>query len=219
MPNIDALTIQIDGQADGASKSLEKLTKTLQRLEKSANGGAGLQAVNTKLASIQAQINKINTGKFGEVVKKLDSLGKTKVDTALTKSVGNTAARLGIMAISLRTVSNLIGGAVKNSLNYMENMNLFTVSMGKYADEAERYAQSVSEIMGIDMSAWIRNQGVFMALTEGFGVVSDRAYTMSKNLTQLGYDLSSFYNLSIEDAFQKLQSGIAGELEPLVLAA
>lgn len=38
---------------------------------------------------------------------------------------------------------------------------------------------------------------------------------MSKNLTQLGYDLSSFFNISVEDAMQKLQSGISGELEPL----
>ena len=38
---------------------------------------------------------------------------------------------------------------------------------------------------------------------------------MSQNLTQLGYDISSFFNISIEDAMQKLQSGISGELEPL----
>lgn len=34
-------------------------------------------------------------------------------------------------------------------------------------------------------------------------------------MTQLGYDLSSFFNISVEDSMQKLQSGIAGELEPL----
>ena len=38
---------------------------------------------------------------------------------------------------------------------------------------------------------------------------------MSKNLTQLTYDLASFYNISTSDAFQKLESGISGELEPL----
>jgi hypothetical protein len=38
---------------------------------------------------------------------------------------------------------------------------------------------------------------------------------MSKNLTQLGYDISSFFNISYEDAMQKLQSGVSGELEPL----
>lgn len=54
-----------------------------------------------------------------------------------------------------------------------------------------------------------------MTITDGFGVASDRAYIMSKNLTQLTYDLASFYNISTSDAFQKLESGISGELEPL----
>ena len=38
---------------------------------------------------------------------------------------------------------------------------------------------------------------------------------MSQNLTQLGYDLSSYANIPIEEAMLKLQSGISGELEPL----
>ena len=42
---------------------------------------------------------------------------------------------------------------------------------------------------------------------------------MSKNLTQLSYDISSFYNISTEEAYNKVQSGFAGELEPLILAA
>ena len=54
-----------------------------------------------------------------------------------------------------------------------------------------------------------------MTMSTGFGVVSERAATMSQQLTQLGYDLSSFYNITVEDAMQKLQSGLAGELEPL----
>ena len=54
-----------------------------------------------------------------------------------------------------------------------------------------------------------------MTITKGFGVASDRAYTMGQNLTQLGYDISSFFNISVEDAMQKVGSGISGELEPL----
>ena len=45
--------------------------------------------------------------------------------------------------------------------------------------------------------------------------MEEKANLMSKNLTQLGYDISSFYNISIEEAMEKLQSGIAGEIEPL----
>jgi hypothetical protein len=58
-----------------------------------------------------------------------------------------------------------------------------------------------------------------MTLATGFGVVSDRAFVMSQNLTQLGYDISSFFNIPIAEAMQKLQSGVSGEIEPLVLAA
>lgn len=115
----------------------------------------------------------------------------------------------------LRKVSSLIAKAITKSNAYQENLNLFTVAMGKYADQALKYGQTVSDILGIDISQWVRNQGVFMTLATGFGVVGDRAYTMSKNLTQLGYDISSFFNISVEDAMQKLQSGISGELEPL----
>jgi hypothetical protein len=54
-----------------------------------------------------------------------------------------------------------------------------------------------------------------MTLLTGFGVAADKSALMSKNLTQLGYDLSSFFNITFADAMQKLQSGISGELEPL----
>ena len=114
-----------------------------------------------------------------------------------------------------RKVSRMLGTAITESNEYQENMNLFTVAMGEYAESALEYGKTVSEVLGIDLSDWIRNQGVFNTLLTGFGNTSERAALMSKNLTQLGYDLSSFFNISVEDSMQKLQSGISGELEPL----
>lgn len=114
-----------------------------------------------------------------------------------------------------RKVGSMLGTVITESNEYQENMNLFTVAMGKYAESALEYGETVSEVLGIDLSDWIRNQGVFDTLLTGFGDTADRAALMSKNLTQLGYDLSSFFNISVEDSMQKLQSGISGELEPL----
>lgn len=119
------------------------------------------------------------------------------------------------MIYGLQRLSSFIGSAITKSNAYQENLNLFTVAMGDYAEEAYDYGQTVSEVLGIDFSDWIRNQGVFNTLLTGFGNTSDRAAVMSKTLTQLGYDLSSFFNISVEDSMQKLQSGISGELEPL----
>lgn len=114
-----------------------------------------------------------------------------------------------------RKVGSMLGTVITESNEYQENMNLFTVAMGEYAESALEYGETVSEVLGIDLSDWIRNQGVFNTLLTGFGDTADRAALMSKNLTQLGYDLSSFFNISVEDSMQKLQSGISGELEPL----
>lgn len=120
----------------------------------------------------------------------------------------------GVVA-GIRMIRQGISKAITESNAYQEDLNLFTASMGQYAKEAQEYAENVGDIMGIDPAKWMRNQGVFNTLLSGFGSVADRSYLMSKNLTQLGYDISSFFNISVEDAMQKLQSGVSGELEPL----
>lgn len=129
------------------------------------------------------------------------------------------AAKIAIVVTAVRQVANVIAGWINESNDYVENLNLFTVAMGEYASEAQKYAEQVGAIMGIDPSEWMRNQGIFNTLLTGFGVAFEKAAVMSKNLTQLGYDLSSFFNITFADAMQKLQSGISGELEPLELAA
>lgn len=123
--------------------------------------------------------------------------------------------KFSAIAYVFRKVASFLGYAITKAGEYQEDLNLFTVSMSEYAKEAYRYAQQVSEVMGIDPAEWMRNQGVFNTIISGFGVVGDKAAFMSKNLTQLGYDIASFYNIGFSDAMQKVQSGIAGELEPL----
>lgn len=114
-----------------------------------------------------------------------------------------------------RTAANAVFEWVDAANTYIEDMNLFSVAMGKYAESARNYAQEVATVMGIDPGAWMRYQGVFQTLATGFGVAGDRAAVMSQQLTQLGYDISSFYNIDVEAAMLKLQSGLSGELEPL----
>ena len=114
-----------------------------------------------------------------------------------------------------RTAANAVFEWVDAANTYIEDMNLFSVAMGRYAESARNYAQEVANVMGIDPGSWMRYQGVFQTLATGFGVAGDRAAVMSQQLTQLGYDISSFYNIDVENAMLKLQSGLSGELEPL----
>ena len=205
MATIDELTLQLKANTRSAVNGIDKLTESLRRLQSATSGGLGLNACTKEMSAFSAESKKAG--------KSADSSSKSNKSFGASFSGMMSKAQMAYQVIKQGV--EIIGGFVKRSSDYIENVNLFNVSMGKYADEAGKYAEKVGEVMGIDPGEWMKNQGVFMTLATGFGVAGERANTMSKNLTQLGYDLSSFFNISQEDAMAKLQSGLAGELEPL----
>ena len=190
---------------------IDKFTQQMKELAAAMKPFADeMQRVSNGFSAFPSRIQRLirSTEQYNNTVRRATN------STSAWGTVVN-GLKFGTMIYGLRRLASMIGTAVTQSNAYQENLNLFTVAMGEYVQEAFDYGQTVSEVLGIDLSDWIRNQGVFNTLLTGFGNTADRAALMSKNLTQLGYDISSFFNISVEDAMQKLQSGIAGELEPL----
>lgn len=120
-----------------------------------------------------------------------------------------------VVAASVKRIAETIGSFITNINSYIESINLFSVAMGDSADASSKFAQNLQDVLGIDAGEAMKNMGLFNQLVTSFGVVSNQSVILSKNLTQLGYDISSFFNLSVDESFTKLQSGIAGEIEPL----
>lgn len=169
-----------------------------------------MQKVSNGFSAFPSKIQKLITS-----TEKYNASARKATTTTGKFTSGLKALNVAAVAITFRKIGHFIAQAVTESNKYQEDLNLFTVALGQYAAEAQNYAEKVSDVMGIDPAQWLRNQGVFNTLLTGFGDTAERAQLMSQNLTQLGYDISSFFNISIEDAMQKLQSGISGELEPL----
>lgn len=202
---------------------LKKLPEVIQELEKADIDKFTQQMKNlaSAMKPFADEMNKVSSG-FSAFPSRIQRLitsteqynGTVKRATTSTNAWNSALKAISFVAI-YRAAAKLLGIAIAKSSQYTEDLNLFTVSMGQYAEEAYNYAQKVSEVMGIDPAEWMRNQGVFNTIISGFGVAGDKAAFMSKNLTQLGYDLASFYNIDFESAMQKVQSGISGELEPL----
>lgn len=122
-----------------------------------------------------------------------------------------TLGRLYGWYFILRQIGNTLGGFINNINAYIENINLFDVAMGDAAQSGEKLAQSLQDVLGVDSGEAVRYMGVFKALGSSFGIANKQAAMMSENLTQLGYDLASFYNLSTETAFEKLESVYTGQ--------
>lgn len=199
-------------------KKLPEMLAELNKLDMTAFASK-IQEVTNAMRPLANEMQKVANG-FAAFPSRIQAFISSSANVAATnKSSANSFNRLGTSityaVAALRKVGRFVASWIKESNEYIENTNLFTVSMGKYAESAYEYATQVGDAMGIDPSDWMRSQGVFMTLATGFGIAGDRASIMSEQLTQLGYDLSSFYNISVEEAMKKVQSGFSGELEPL----
>ena len=196
---------------DLEAADIDKFTQQMTALATAMKPFADeMQKVSNGFSAFPSKIQKLITS-----TEKYNASARKATSTTGQFTSGLKALNIAAVAITFRKIGHFIAQAVTESNKYQEDLNLFTVALGQYAAEAQNYAEKVSDVMGIDPAQWLRNQGVFNTLLTGFGDTAERAQLMSQNLTQLGYDISSFFNISIEDAMQKLQSGISGELEPL----
>lgn len=196
---------------DLEAADIDKFTQQMTALAAAMKPFADeMQKVSNGFSAFPSKIQKLITS-----TEKYNASARKATSTTGEFTSGLKALNVAAVAITFRKIGHFIAQAVTESNKYQEDLNLFTVALGQYADEAKEYAEYVSDIMGIDPAQWLRNQGIFNTLLTGFGDTAERAQLMSQNLTQLGYDLSSYANIPIEEAMLKLQSGISGELEPL----
>lgn len=171
-----------------AAQELERATSAFERMPESTREYIGSAA---SAASASDNTNRA-----------VNKLGNT---------LGNLRVRTAAAIAAFGRLTSKLGESVNISNQFVENLNLFTVTMGESADEAYRFAEAVNDALGIDTSDWVRYQGFFQSIGKGFGIATQKADLMSQNLTQLSYDLSSFYNTSVDEAYNKVVSGISGK--------
>jgi hypothetical protein len=212
--NIDAIKLNVASSVD--TKGLDALVTSLKSLK---TGTANVKELTSELTKLQTALKKVGTSSV-DVKTGVEASGDSAEKSAksfdtFAKKTGLAAIKLTALVVVLRKFATLISNGILESMNYTETLNLFTVSMGKYADSAKKYAEYAGEALGIDPAEFMRNQAMFNTVIKGFGVGADAAAYMSQNVTQLAYDMASLDNITIEEAMQKLNSAIAGELEPV----
>lgn len=208
-----------------ALKQIPAITKSLssQELQKF---GLQIQLVTKYITPLATEMEKVSKGfaafpiRIQKIIQGNGGLAASNKKAANSFSLfqnplTNLVAKLTAYGYVLRRITSFLADSVMSINEYVENVNLFQVSMGDYYDEAFAYAQLVNEKLGIDPSQWMRTQGVFMSIASGFGVSREQAYALSEGLTELSYDLSSLYNEDVTSSAQRLQSALAGEIEPI----
>lgn len=212
-----------------APKISDNTIRMTEALAKLANSGG---KVNSATNSISSAFSKLSsaTSNLGNIVSKTSS----KIGTGI-KSIIGWFQHLGNSSSGIKTASFNLGNLLKTAIGFKairglanlgksaigfgsaitEIENVVDVSFGSMADEAYKFASTAKEQFGLSELAAKQYSGTMMAMMKSSGVAQDAASKMSISLAGLAGDIASFYNIDTDTAFQKIRSGISGEIEPL----
>ena len=191
----------LDSFADSCQRISTALTPLASQLEKVGNAFAKLPP---QLSKVVTQANRVTAANE-----------RQKKSYMSLSSQMNSFMRNMAKLVSLKAIATYLGNAAEKFNSYYEAANLFGVSMKGLTGEASTFINKMETLLGIDPTEAMNNMATIQGLTTSFGMASDKAYVLSKNLTQLGYDLASLKNIPVAESFTKIQAAISGELEPI----
>jgi len=160
----------------------------------------------------------INIGVLQAVLRLKDTLTPaiTKARQRVVAASAQMAKRIAIVGTAAVAAFGLFAASAANAASRaQETQNLFEVSFGDMADQAEAWAQRVNAAIGVNDTTLKEFSGTLFNMTSSMGVATDVAFDLSTSFTQIALDASSFFNLPFERSFQVIQAGLAGEVEGL----
>lgn len=227
---LDKMRMDIDmSRFAGAEQSAEALSVKVGHLNKMLEKQK--QAVAATNMAHQEAVKKY--GDNGNAAKKLEErlLKEQKAQANLEVQIAKTNkareamsgarfAKLSAATAKAYDAASLaMAGAavisVKAATDAVESESLFETSLGSMAQAAREWSVSLRKELGLNEYELRKQVGVLYTMTQSMGLSSEEAYNLSTGMVQLANDMASFYNLTTEEAFTKLKSGLTGEMEPL----
>lgn len=216
-------TLKFFEAMQGAPQISDNTLKMTQALAQLASSGG---RVGTTTNSVSQAMNKLAnvTSKSGSKVKNtvksmIDSFtGLEKSSKSINRvSVGIGSMIKGALFFKAQDVLTSFGGnmfELGSAITEVENV--VDTAFGSMAYKAYDFAETAAEQFGISELAAKNYAGTMMAVLNSSGVKDKEvAAEMSTTLAGLAGDLASFYNISQDVAWERIMSGMAGEVEPL----
>ena len=117
--------------------------------------------------------------------------------------------------VSLKAIATYLANAVTKFNDFYEATDLFNNAMGELSGQATKLINKMESLLGVDPTKAMTYMATIQSLGTSFGLANDKAYILSKNLTQLAYDEGSYWNKDVAETFTAMSSAISGEIEPI----
>lgn len=221
---LDASSLKSLGSAFNAIGKVPDLTDKLKATDLDSFASS-CQKISTALTPLASQLDKV-----GNAFAKLPSQLSKVVTQANRVTAANEKQRKSYLSlsnqmngfmrnmaklVSLKAIAEYLGNAAAKFNDFYEATDLFHNAMGNLSGEADTLISKMQGLLGVDPTKAMTYMATIQSLGTSFGLASDKAYVLSKNLTQLAYDEGSYWNKDVAETFTAMSSAISGEIEPI----
>lgn len=221
---LDASSLKALGSAFNAIGKVPDLTDKLKATDLDSFASS-CQKISAALTPLASQLDKV-----GNAFAKLPPQLSKVVTQANRVTAANEKQRKSYLSlsnqmngfmrnmaklVSLKAVAEYLGNAVAKFNDFYEATDLFHNAMGNLSGEADTLISKMQGLLGVDQTKAMTYMATIQSLGTSFGLASDKAYVLSKNLTQLAYDEGSYWNKDVAETFAAMSSAISGEIEPI----
>lgn len=191
----------LDAFSDSCNKISTALTPLASHLDKVGNAFAKLPS---QLSKVVTQANRVTAANEKQ----------RKSYLSLSNQMNGFMRNMAKL-VSLKAIAEYLGNAVAKFNDFYEATDLFHNAMGNLSGEADTLISKMQGLLGVDPTKAMTYMATIQSLGTSFGLASDKAYILSKNLTQLAYDEGSYWNKDVAETFTAMSSAISGEIEPI----
>ena len=221
---LDASNLKALGSAFNAIGKVPDLTDKLKATDLDSFASS-CQKISTALTPLASQLDKV-----GNAFAKLPPQLSKVVTQANRVTAANEKQRKSYLSlshqmngfmrnmaklVSLKAIADYLGNAVAKFNDFYEATDLFHNAMGNLSGEADTLISKMQGLLGVYPTKAMTYMATIQSLGTSFGLASDKAYVLSKNLTQLAYDEGSYWNKDVAETFTAMSSAISGEIEPI----
>lgn len=221
---LDASSLKALGSTFNAIGKVPDLTDKLKATDLDSFASS-CQKISTALTPLASQLDKV-----GNAFAKLPPQLSKVVTQANRVTAANEKQRKSYLSlsnqmngfmrnmaklVSLKAIAEYLGNAVAKFNDFYEATDLFHNAMGNLSGEADTLISKMQGLLGVDPTKAMTYMATIQSLGTSFGLTSDKAYVLSKNLTQLAYDEGSYWNKNVAETFTAMSSAISGEIEPI----
>ena len=141
----------------------------------------------------------------------------SNMEKRVNKSLGNIKNIFGRVGkwIAALGIGKVIKDSIITAMDSIESDSMFDTVFGSLSNDVRRWSEELQNTLGLNGYAIRENVATLYNMTQSMGLASSEALNLSKDMTLLAEDMASFYNISSEEAFTKIRTGLTGETEPL----